>query len=155
MQGQLAYESNKLYHKYRVNFLRRRAIHVLANGDNYRHAALAMCLAIAMYIATGVLGIIQQALSVIGVFLLTLLGRTILLVGHILTGGDTSRERRVVREERESLTDSESNRATKSERYLKSRHSSKTIKPANVQTISSTQTSTQILTQTSTETSIS
>lgn len=110
-----------------------------------------MCLAIAMYIATGVLGIIQQALSVIGVFLLTLLGRAILLVDHTVTGGDTSRERRVVGQEQESHTDSEGSRRTRSEISLKSRHSSKTIKPANVQTISSTQTSTQ----TSTETSIS
>lgn len=135
-------------YKYHVNFLRRRAIQVLANGDNCRHADLAMCLAIVMYIATGVLGIIQQVLSAIGVFLLTLLGKAILLVGHTVTRGDTSRERRVVSEEQESYTDSEDSRA-RSERSLKSRHSSKTTKPANVQTISSTQTST------STETSIS
>ncbi|TGZ56401.1 Uncharacterized protein DBV15_09427 [Temnothorax longispinosus] len=99
-----------------------------------------MCLAIAMYVATGALGIIQQALSMIGVFLLTLLGRAILLVGHIVTGdGNTSRERRVIREERESYTDSEDDRATGSERSLKSRHSSETIRPTNnAQTIPST-----------------
>lgn len=78
---------------------------MLANGDNYRHAALAMCLAIAMYVTTGVLDIIQQALSMIGVFLSALLGRAILLVGYTVTRGDTSRERPVVSEE--SYTDSE------------------------------------------------
>jgi len=113
--------------------LRRRAIRS-ANGDNYRHAALAMCLAIAMYIATGALSIIQQALSMIGVFLLTLLGRVILLVGHTVTRGHTSRERRVVSEERESYTDSEDDRTTRSETSLKSRHPSQTIRPANAQT---------------------
>jgi len=111
--------------------LRRRAIRS-TNGDNYRHAALAMCLAIAMYIATGALGIIQQALSMIGVFLLTLLGRAILLVGHTVTREHTSRGRRVISEE--SYTDSEDDRTTRSETSLKSRHSSQTIRPANAQT---------------------
>lgn len=73
-----------------------------------------MCLAIAMYVATGALGIIQQALSMIGVFLLTLLGRAILLVDRTVTGGHTSRERRVISEERESYTDSEDDHATRS-----------------------------------------
>lgn len=104
-----------------------------ANGDNYRHAALAMCLAIAMYVATGALSIIQQVLSMIGVFLLTLLGKTILLIGHIVTG-HTSRERRVISDGRESYTDSEDDHTTRSETSLKSRHSSRRIKSANVQT---------------------
>lgn len=65
-----------------------------------------MCLAIAMYVATGAFSIIQQFLSMISVFLLTLLGRAILLIDHITTG-DIPRRRRTVREERESYTDSE------------------------------------------------
>lgn len=85
---------------------------MLTNGDNYRHTALVMCLAIAMYVATGALGIIQQALSMIGVFLLTLLGRAILLVDRTVTGGYTLRERRVINEE--SYTDSEDDHATRS-----------------------------------------
>lgn len=109
-----------------------------ANGDNYRHAALVMCLAIAMYIATGALSIIHNILSMIGVFLLTLLGRAILLIGNTVTRDDTSRRRRVVSEQRESYTDSEDDRATRSETSLKSRHSSQTIRPASAQTIDST-----------------
>jgi len=65
-----------------------------------------MCLAIAMYIATGAFSIIQQFLSMISVFLLNLLGRAILLIGHV-TSGDIPRRRRTVREGRESYTDSE------------------------------------------------
>lgn len=95
-----------------------------------------MCLAIAMYIATGALGIIQQALSMIGVFLLTLLGRAILLVGHTVTGDYTWRRRRV--EERQLYTDSEDEPATRSETSLKSKHSSETIRPVNAQTSHST-----------------
>ena len=106
------------------------------NGDNYRHAALIMCLAIAMYIATGAFSIIWNVLSIIGVFLLTLLGRAILLLGHTVTRDYTSRRRRTS-QQRESSTDSE-NRVTRSETSLKLRHSSKTIKPA--QTIRSAQT---------------
>lgn len=97
-----------------------------------------MCLAIAMYVATGALSIIQQVLSMIGVFLLTLLGRTILLVGHTVTGDQTSRERRVINDGRESYMDSEDDRTTRSETSLKSRHSSQTIKSANAQTSHST-----------------
>lgn len=80
-------------------------IQVSTNGDNYRHVAFAMCLAIAMYIATGAFSIIQQFFSMISVFLLTLLGRAILLVGYIT--GDVPRRRRTVREGRELYTDSE------------------------------------------------
>ncbi|KAL6266810.1 hypothetical protein P5V15_003641 [Pogonomyrmex californicus] len=89
-----------------------------------------MCLAIAMYVATGALDMIHQVLSMIGVFLLSLLGRAILLVGHTVTGDRVSRER--VGETRESYTDSEDERATRSE-TPKSRPS-QTTRSANVQT---------------------
>lgn len=95
------------------------------NGDNYRHVALAMCLAIVMYVATGALSIIQQFLSMISVFLLTLLGRAILLVGHAATR-DVPRIRQTVGEEREPYTDSEEDRVTMSEASLESKHSSRT-----------------------------
>lgn len=93
------------------------------NGDNYRHMAFAMCLAIVMYVATGALSIIQQFLSMISVFLLTLLGRVILLVGHATTE-DIPRRRRTVGEGQESYTDSEEERVTMSGASLESKYSS-------------------------------
>ncbi|KYM95966.1 hypothetical protein ALC62_13414 [Cyphomyrmex costatus] len=90
-----------------------------------------MCLAIAMYVATGALSIIQNVLSMIGVFLLTLLGRAILLFDHIVTRDNTSRRRRVVSEQRESYTDSEDDRTTRSETSIKSKHSSHMIRRTN------------------------
>ncbi|KYN08939.1 hypothetical protein ALC57_18905 [Trachymyrmex cornetzi] len=97
-----------------------------------------MCLAIAMYVATGALSIIWHVLSIIGVFLLTLLGRAILLVGHTVTRDHTLRRRRVISEQQESYTDSEDDRATRSETSLKSRHSSQMIRSASAQTSEST-----------------
>lgn len=86
-----------------------------------------MCLAIVMYIATGALSIIQHLLSMIGVFLLTLLGRAILLIGRMMTK-DTSRVRRrnPIRRDRDSYTDSEEDHVNTSTASLESRHSSRT-----------------------------
>ncbi|KYM88450.1 hypothetical protein ALC53_02933 [Atta colombica] len=97
-----------------------------------------MCLAIAMYIATGAFSIIRNVLSIIGVFLLTLLGRAILLLGNTITRDYTSRRRRTS-QQRELCTDSEDDHVIRNETSLKLRHCSKTIKPA--QTIRSAQTS--------------
>ncbi|KYN30756.1 hypothetical protein ALC56_14567 [Trachymyrmex septentrionalis] len=105
-----------------------------------------MCLAIVMYVVTGALSIIQYVLSMIGVFLLTLLGRAILLVGHTVSRDRTPRRRRVINEQ-ELYTDSEDDRtrSTRSETSLKSRHSSRTIRPAGAQRSESThETSTSI-----------
>lgn len=107
-------------------------IQVLTNGGNYRHAASAMCLAIAMYVATGAVNIIQHLFSRVGVFLLSLLGRAILLVGHTVAG-DSSGERQLVTEGREWLTDSEDDRISMSEASLDSKHFSRTTRHTAVQ----------------------
>lgn len=94
------------------------------NDDNYRHVDFIMCLAIVMYITTGALSIIQHLLSMTGVFLLTLLGRVILLIDRIVTKG-TLRERRrnPIHTERDSYTDSEEDYVNRSVTSLESRHS--------------------------------
>lgn len=94
------------------------------NDDNYRHVDFIMCLAIVMYITTGALSIIQHLLSMTGVFLLTLLGRVILLIDRIVTKG-TLRERRrnPIHTERDSYTDSEEDYVNRSATSLESRHS--------------------------------
>lgn len=90
-----------------------------------------MCLAIAMYVATGAVNIIQHLFSRVGVFLLSLLGRAILLVGHTVAGG-SSEERQLVTEGREWLTDSEDDRISMSEASLDSKHFSRTTRHATV-----------------------